>query len=194
MDVPYLIVGLGNQGRKYLQNRHNVGFMLLDKVAQQHALSFSRQQSNALITDLRLDDKHIYFIKPQTYMNRSGRAVSSILNFYKIPLENLIVVYDDLDLPLGAIRIRPSGGTAGHRGMESIREHLNTQEFARLRIGIGRPPGRMDPAIYVLNNFNQDELELLDLTLGRAAECLERILIEGIEEAMNQCNMSEDAE
>ena len=191
---PYLIVGLGNHGRKYLHNRHNVGYMLVDELARRHSVVFSRQQSKALITDFRIDEHHIYMIKPQTYMNRSGQAVASILNYYKIPVDQLIVVYDDLDLPVGTIRIRPFGGTAGHRGMESIKAHLHTQAFPRLRIGIGRPPGRMDPAAYVLQDFKGDDLEMVEITISRAADCAERIILHGITEAMNQCNGSDEIE
>ncbi|MGD8822837.1 MAG: aminoacyl-tRNA hydrolase [Anaerolineales bacterium] len=192
--APFLLAGLGNYGREYLRNRHNVGFMLVDELARRHSVTFSRQQSKALITDFHLDGHHVYMIKPQTYMNRSGQAVSSILNFYKISLDHLIVAYDDLDLPVGTIRIRPHGGTAGHRGMESIKSHLQSQAFPRLRIGIGRPPGRMDPAAYVLQDFKELDLEIIEITLSRAADCAERIILEGIAEAMNQCNAADETE
>jgi PTH1 family peptidyl-tRNA hydrolase len=194
MTSPFLIAGLGNHGRKYRQNRHNVGFMLVDELARRHSVAFSRQQDKALITDFRLQDHHVYLIKPQTYMNRSGRSVASILNFYKIPLDHLIVAYDDLDLPLGTIRIRPFGGTAGHRGMESIKAQLQSQAFPRLRIGIDRPPGRMDPAAYVLQDLKGDDLEIIEITLSRAADCAERMILEGVTEAMNQCNASDEIE
>ena len=168
--------------------------MLLDVLARRHSVAFSRQQTNALITDFRLDEHRIFMIKPQTYMNRSGNAVSSILRYYRIPVQNLIVVYDDLDIPLGTIRIRPSGGTAGHRGMESIYEQLKTLEFPRLRIGIDRPSGQLDPAAYVLQDFRSEELELLELTLDRASDCMERIILTGIADAMNACNASDEVE
>lgn len=191
---PFLIVGLGNHGRGYRANRHNVGFMLVDALARRHSVTFSKQQSKALITDFRLDTRRIFMIKPQTFMNRSGQAVASIVRYYHVPIENLIVVYDDLDLPLGMIRIRPSGGTAGHRGMESIRDRLGTIEFPRLRIGIDRPPGQMDPAAYVLQDFRSEELELLELTLDRATDCIQRIILTGIDDAMNNCNVTEEPE
>jgi PTH1 family peptidyl-tRNA hydrolase len=194
MTAPFLIAGLGNHGRKYRQNRHNVGFMLVDELARRHAVPFSRQKSKALITDFRLQEHHIYMIKPQTFMNRSGQAVASILKYYKIPHDHLIVVYDDLDLPLGTIRIRPFGGTAGHRGMESIKAHLQSQSFPRLRIGIGRPPGRMDPAAYVLQDFKGEDVEIMEITLSRAADCAERMIQQGITDAMNQCNSLDEIE
>ena len=160
-----LIVGLGNPGREYAGNRHNVGFQIADRVALAHGLTFSKVQQQAMIALGRLSDHRVVIAKPQTFMNVSGRAVSGLLNFYKIPRERLIVIFDDLDLPFGTLRLRSEGGAGGHNGMRSIIGQLGANDFARLRVGIGRPPGRMDPAAYVLQDFGRDEtLELPEYT------------------------------
>jgi len=184
----YLITGLGNPGRAYRHTRHNAGFMLLDLFAEDLNLTFTRQQAHALITDVRLGGKKIILAKPQTYMNALGRSVGLLAHFYRIHPSNLLVTVDDIDLPLGSIKLLPAGGSAGHNGMRSIINHLGTQEFPRLRIGISRPPGRMDPADYVLLNFKPDELPVLIDSLDRAHHCLRLFLQEGIQAAMNCCN------
>jgi PTH1 family peptidyl-tRNA hydrolase len=184
----YLIVGLGNPGREYRSNRHNVGFMLLDSLAEGLGVSFSRVESRALVTKAEHLGNRLILVKPQTYMNLSGQAVSSLLRFYKVPLERLLVVYDDVDLPLGTLRLRPGGGSAGHKGVQSIIEKLGTQEFPRLRAGVSRPPGRMEAADYVLQDFSKDESELLREVLSRAAQAVLTFVSEGIVVAMNQFN------
>ena len=183
-----LIVGLGNPGREYANNRHNVGFMTVDRWAAAQAIAFNKIQHHALIAPGRSGERRIIVAKPQTYMNDSGRAVSALLRFYKIPVEQLLVIFDDLDLPFGAIRLRADGGAGGHNGMRSIIQELGGNRFARLRIGIGRPPGRMDPAAYVLQDFNRDEAAELDAVLDRAAQAIDAFLSAGITAAMNQFN------
>lgn len=187
----YLVIGLGNPGREYRHTRHNAGFMLLDLFAEDLNLTFTRHQAHALITDGHFDGKKIILAKPQTYMNASGRSVGLLTHFYRIPPSNLLVTVDDIDLPLGSIRLLSAGGSAGHNGMRSIINHLRTQEFPRLRIGISRPPGRMDPADYVLLNFKPDELPVLIDSLDQAHHCLRLFLQEGIQAAMNCCNTPE---
>lgn len=194
MTDHFLVVGLGNPGRQYRYNRHNVGFMLLDRLAAKHKVTFAKKQNDALVTSARLDGIHLILAKPQTYMNLSGRSVSGLLNFYKLPLARLLVCFDDLDLPQGRIRIRPEGGSAGQNGMKSIIEQLGTQAFPRLRIGIGRPPGRMDPAGYVLQDFRDDEIEVMNATLDRCVEAVECIVLEGLAAAMNRYNAPGDAD
>lgn len=189
LSKTHLIIGLGNPGRVYRHTRHNAGFMLLDLFANNLNLTFSRQQANALITDGNFKGRKIILGKPQTYMNASGRSVGLLAHFYRIPPSNLIVVLDDIDLPLGSIKMLPAGGSAGHNGMRSIISHLGTQEFPRLRIGISRPPGRMDPADYVLLDFKPVELPTLTYSLNRAHHCLRLYLQEGIQAAMNSCNV-----
>ena len=150
MAETFLIVGLGNPGREYRETRHNVGFMLLDRLAEKLNARFTRLQSRALVANVPYTPSkagagkcRIILAKPQTFMNLSGQSVRGLIHFYKLPLTNLLVAHDDLDLPPGTIRIRPDGGSAGQKGMTSILERLGTDDFARLRLGIGRPPGQM---------------------------------------------------
>jgi PTH1 family peptidyl-tRNA hydrolase len=185
---PYLIAGLGNPGREYAANRHNVGFMLVDRLAARLGASFSRLESKALVCKSEYQGRRMILAKPQTYMNLSGQAVGGLLNYYKVPLENLLVAYDDVDLPLGTLRLRPGGGSAGQKGMKSIIERLGNQDFPRLRIGIDRPPGRMDAAAYVLQDFNRQQAELLPPVLERGVEAVLVYVTLGLEAAMNQFN------
>lgn len=184
----YLIVGLGNPGQEYRNNRHNVGFMVIDRLGQEWGLRLSKLQSRALIGMGRVLGYRVILAKPQTYMNLSGQAVSGLVRFYKLPLENLLVIHDDLDLPLGTIRIRPSGGSAGQKGLNSIIHQLGTKDFPRLRIGIGRPPGRMSSADYVLHDFSAEEQETLALVLERAVEAVQSFIHLGLEQTMNRFN------
>jgi PTH1 family peptidyl-tRNA hydrolase len=149
---------------------------------------FDKRQSRARVALGVIGGMRVILAKPRTFMNESGRAVVPLARFYKVSSELLMVVYDDLDLPLGAVRLRPGGGSGGHKGMRSIIEHLGTQDFPRLRIGIGRPPGRMDPADYVLQDFSMEEEPLLEETLDLAVAAIELWTEEGIEAAMNQYN------
>jgi PTH1 family peptidyl-tRNA hydrolase len=185
---PFLIAGLGNPGRKFEHNRHNVGFMLLKHLSLRLGESFGHVESKALVAKSSYLGERVILVKPQTYMNNSGSAVSSLVRFYKVPLGNLLVAYDDVDLPLGTLRLRPSGGSAGQKGMQSIIERLGTDEFPRLRIGTGRPPGRKEAADYVLQDFPSDEADLLADTLDRAVEAVLTFLQYGLERAMNSYN------
>jgi len=187
----YLIVGLGNPGREYQNTRHNIGFMLVDILADQFNVSFSRAQSKALITDGRYLGNRIIIAKPQTYMNKSGHPTSALLKFYKLPPKKILVAYDDIDLPFGTIRIKPSGGSAGHNGIQSIIEQLGTDDFPRLRLGVGRPPGTRKAANYVLKEFNKEESPFLINFLERAADAVQSIIREGIDYAMTNYNRSE---
>ncbi len=184
----YLIAGLGNPGAEYRRNRHNVGFMLLDRLAERLGLNFSRFESNALVAKGEVQGRRLILAKPRTYMNLSGQAIGALLRYYKVPLAHFMVAYDDVDLPLGTLRIRPAGGSAGQKGMISIIERLGTQDFPRLRIGIGRPPGRMDAADYVLQDFSAAEMEFLTPTLERAVDAVLTFLTEGLDAAMNKYN------
>ncbi|MBN1920122.1 MAG: aminoacyl-tRNA hydrolase [Anaerolineae bacterium] len=156
-----LIVGLGNIGPRYAGNRHNIGFQAVDALAQSHGLSFSRSEHHAAVAHGMLNTHRVVLAKPQTWMNDSGKAVAPLLTFYKIPPERMLVLYDDLDIPLGTLRFRQEGSSGGHRGVQSIIQHTGTQGFPRLRLGIGRPPGRMDPAAYVLQDFDSAEQAIL---------------------------------
>jgi len=185
--VEKLIVGLGNPGRKYAHNRHNVGFWCLDRLAQAHGLSFTRRRAKASLALGKIADVGVVLAKPLTYMNLSGQAVGQLVSFYKLPLEGILVICDDLDLPPGTIRLRPEGGSGGHKGMHSIIEALGSQAFPRLRVGIGRPPGN-DAVSYVLSDFTADEQIMLENVYKRVVAAVELFLREGVEAAMNAYN------
>jgi PTH1 family peptidyl-tRNA hydrolase len=184
----YLIVGLGNPGRTHRGNRHNVGFMTLDILAAKMKQDFSRLEHESLVAEGELGGKKVILAKPQTFMNVSGAAVSRLAQLHDVPHTNLLVISDDIDLPLGQIRLRPFGGTGGHKGLKSIQEQTGTQDFPRLRIGIGRPPGRTDPADFVLDDFTENELEEIEIDIRRAADCVLLFLSEGIQAAMTSFN------
>ena len=187
---PFLIVGLGNPGREYRNNRHNIGFMVLDQLAGKLDTSFSKMKMNALMTAVRYKGCRIILLKPQTFMNLSGKAAASFIRFYKLPLENLLVVYDDVDLPFQALRLRPNGGDAGQKGVRSIIQELGTKDFPRLRVGINRPPGRMSVSSYVLLNFSDQEVETLPFVLDQAADAILAFVELGLNQAMTTFNQN----
>jgi PTH1 family peptidyl-tRNA hydrolase len=183
----FLFVGLGNPGRRFRLNRHNIGFMVLDAVARQMGASFTRHQAQALLTDGKLEGARVYLAKPQTYMNLVGSSVGPLARYYRVSPSAVVVVYDDLDLPLGSLRLRGGGGSGGHRGMESIISTLG-DTFPRLRLGIGRPPGRMDPADFVLEDFRDEETEAVQGAIIRGTDCLRELIHSGLERAMTKYN------
>lgn len=187
----YLIAGLGNPGREHAEDRHNIGFQFLDHLAQELKTGFSKMQMKALLAETRLGEERLTLAKPQTWMNRSGEAVAPLIRYYKIPLGNVLIVYDDLDLPCGQLRLRPGGGSGGHNGLASILSSVGSHDLPRLRIGIGRPPGRMDPADYVLQRFTEAEWEIMQVTLREAEDCLRLMIRAGIDKAMTSCNQRE---
>jgi peptidyl-tRNA hydrolase, PTH1 family len=189
----FLIAGLGNPGREHSKNRHNVGFMVVDRLASENGITLGKVQSKAIIGSGEIAGKRVILAKPQTYMNRSGDAVGPLAAYYQIPAENVLVIYDELDLPFGALRLRQSGGSGGHNGMKSIINHLGT-EFPRIRLGIGRPPGRMEPADYVLQDFRASEVETADVLLDEAAAAVYTFLQEGVDLAMTRHNKNEQSE
>lgn len=184
----FLLIGLGNPGREYKDTRHNFGFMLIDRIAVRLNAQGMKVQSKAIVMSARDGERKLILAKPQTFMNLSGQSVQGLAHFYKIPLPNLMILSDDLDIPFGTIRIRASGGPGGQRGLGSILEKLGTKEVPRLRLGIGRPPGRMDPANYVLQNFSRDELNSLSAILDRAADAVFVFVQDGLDDAMNNFN------
>lgn len=184
----FLIVGLGNPGREYKDNRHNVGFMLIDRLSVRLNARLSRVQARALVGTVNYEGNKLIFAKPQTYMNLSGQSIQGLAHFYKVPLENMLVAHDDLDLPFGAIRIRPGGGPGGQKGVASTIERMGSKDFRRLRIGIGRPPGRMDPAAYVIQDFPKSDQTMLSEILERAADATLTFITEGLNAAMNKFN------
>ena len=189
-ETSYLLIGLGNPGREYRDSRHNVGFMLVDRIAVRLGARGMKVQSKAIVTTAMYEDRKLILAKPQTYMNLSGQSVQGLIHFYKLPLTNVLIAHDDLDIPFGTIRIRPGGGPGGQRGMASTIEQLGTKDFPRLRIGIGRPPGRMDPSAYVLQDFTRDEIKILSEILDRAADAALEFVLNGLDKAMNKYNGS----
>lgn len=187
---PILIVGLGNPGREYRGNRHNVGYTVLDRLAEKLEISFTKMKMEALMSAVRYKNHRLILVKPQTFMNLSGKAVGSFARFYKIPLENILVVYDDVDLPFGILRMKPDGGDAGQKGVRSIIDVLGTKEFSRLRVGIDRPPGRMPVSDYVLQDFSGQEHEWLPSVLDRAVDAILTFVEFGLNQAMTIYNQS----
>jgi PTH1 family peptidyl-tRNA hydrolase len=192
-NTPYLIVGLGNPGPQYAATRHNVGWMVLDTLAKRHGLEFRQQQAKAVLARGLVAGRPVILAKPQTYMNLSGQAVNALARFYKIPLERVLIIYDELDLPVGTIRLRERGSAAGHNGLTSVIQQLGTPNVPRLRIGISKPP-RGAGVDWVLGRFSADERADLAPALERAADALEAWLAEGIGPAMNRFNANPAAE
>lgn len=183
-----LFVGLGNPGEKYAETRHNAGFMVLDRFARQKRIEFRQHKYDSLVGRAMVSGHELVLLKPQTYMNLSGKGVLKAMRSLQLTPEQIVVVYDDIDLPLGRIRIRARGGSAGHNGIKSITEMLQTDNFARMRVGVGRPSEMQDPAEYVLENFTESEKEILHQVIDLAADALFSIAHQGIEKAMNLYN------
>jgi PTH1 family peptidyl-tRNA hydrolase len=188
MTSPALIVGLGNPGREYAAHRHNVGFQVVDALAHAHKLAFSGRKGLARIARGEIGGQPVILAKPQTFMNLSGKSVGRLSRTLDVPPERILVIYDDLDLPLGRLRLRAEGSSGGHKGIRSIIDVLGTQAFPRLRVGIDRPPGRMDPVDYVLRPFDRDQKPFLAEAVARAAATVECWLAEGIIAAMDRFN------
>jgi PTH1 family peptidyl-tRNA hydrolase len=193
MTERYLIVGLGNPGKKYANTRHNIGFRTVDTLATRYHLTFDKKQAKAKVASGIIEGQSVLLAKPQAFMNLSGDSVSGLANFYKIPPEQIMVIFDDLDLPPGTLRIRKKGGSSGQKGMKHIIQRLGTQDFNRIRFGVGRPPGRMDPAAYVLLPFDAgDESILIEETVDRTLKAITTWLTDGIDRAMNDYNGSSE--
>jgi len=181
----WLIAGLGNPGPGYAGNRHNAGFLTADVLAARVGARFKAGKARALTADGRLAGQPVTIIKPLTFMNSSGAPVAAATGFYKLAADRLVVVHDELDLPFGAVKLKLGGGDNGHNGLRSVTARLGTREYYRARIGIGRPPGRMDPAVYVLRDFSAAERKELPLVLERAADAVEMLLTHGLAAAQN---------
>ena len=189
MEETYLIVGLGNPGKGYADTRHNVGFMVLDRLAKRQGAGWEvNKKFEAHLAKARQESNTVFLCKPQGYMNLSGQSVVPLAKFYQIPFGQIMVVVDDLDLPLGAIRMRPGGGTGGHRGLDSIQGLLGKDDFARLRLGIGRPEPDRDVSGFVLGKFAEAETGLLERVLETAADQLACWMLQGTQQAMNNYN------
>ncbi len=185
-----LIVGLGNPGPEYAGHRHNAGFQCLARFAGRHGLRFSFYRFRASLAEGTVAGRRVLLARPLTYMNESGQAVGPLVRRYGVPAASLLIVYDDLDLPLGRIRLRAGGSSGGHRGLDSVLRHLGTSEVPRLRLGIGRPPYG-DPVDYVLSDWRPEERAIMEATYDRAAVAIDCFLEEGIIAAMNRFNAGE---
>ena len=183
-SLDLLVVGLGNPGREYARTRHNVGWMVVDELARRNDASF-KSKFNGRLADVRIDGRRVALLKPETYMNESGRSISAAMRFYKAPVEAVLVLHDDVDLEPGRLQARLGGGLAGHNGLRSISRSTGTRDYLRVRIGIGRPPGRQDAADFVLKDFSATERKTLDLLVAEAADAAELLLERGLEAAQN---------
>lgn len=184
---PALVVGLGNPGPDYAETRHNVGFRVVELLAARAGGGrFSKHRTNADVLEGRLTGRRVVLAKPRTYMNVSGGPVSGLAKYFSVPVEDLVVVHDDLDLGFGVIRLKRGGGEGGHNGLRSISSSVGTRDYLRVRFGIGRPPGRQDPADYVLKRFSGAEHKELDLAVDLAADAVEALLADGLEPAQNR--------
>ncbi len=181
----WLIAGLGNPGRQYEGNRHNVGYLCCDEIAGNLGVTFKRDRSRAMAGNGLVSGTPVVLAKPMTFMNLSGGPVAALRTFYKIPPERIVVLHDELDLPFGDVRLKLGGGDNGHNGLRSVTASLGSREYHRVRIGIGRPPGRMDPADFVLRDFSRAEAEQLPEILGRAADAVEALITRGLAAAQN---------
>ena len=193
MDEPWLVVGLGNPGKQYADNRHNVGFMVADLLAARIGAKLSRsKRAHADVAEGRLGfgGPKVILVKPLTFMNLSGGPVSQLAQFFKVPVANVVAVHDELDLPYGQVRAKRGGGEGGHNGLRSMTKSLSTKEYARVRFGIGRPPGRQDPADFVLSDFSSAERKDLEFLVDRAADVAEAVVLEGVEWAQNKYHAS----
>lgn len=192
MSSLYLVAGLGNPGPDYERTRHNLGFLTADLLAERlGAGRFKRSKHSARVAEARDGDDRIVLAKPQTFMNESGRSVASLMRFYKAPLENVIVVHDELDLPFGVVRVKLGGGSAGHNGLNSVAQAVGNG-FARVRVGVGRPPGRKDPVDFVLEPFTKREEPEVPAIIERAADAVLAIVRDGVSAAQTEFNRREE--
>jgi PTH1 family peptidyl-tRNA hydrolase len=187
-DDRFLVVGLGNPGPRYAATRHNVGFLVLDLLADRVGGTFKAHKGLADVIESRLAGQPVLLAKPRSYMNESGGPLVAVSRFYKVPPEQIVLVHDELDLPFGALRLKRGGGEGGHNGVKSVSGALGSKDYARVRVGIGRPPGRQDPADYVLREFSGSERKEVPFLVDRAADAVEAILAKGVEAAQNEFN------
>ena len=191
VSTPWLVVGLGNPGTQYAANRHNVGFMIADLLAKRIGGSFARKTRGGVVEvaegriGVGFDAPKLVVAKPQTYMNLSGGPVAALAQFYKVAPEQIIAVHDELDIPYGQLRMKIGGGEGGHNGLRSMSKALSTKDYIRVRFGIGRPPGRQDPADYVLSDFSAAERKDLEFLVDRAADAVESVVVKGLEPTQN---------
>lgn len=183
-----VVVGLGNPGPRYATTRHNLGVMVLEVLLERTGGRLKSHKSGCLVADVSLAGAPVALARPTSYMNESGRPVGQLVRWYKATPEQVLVIHDELDIPFGEVRVKFGGGVAGHNGLKSVAAHLGTKDFPRVRVGVSRPPGRQDPADYVLGNFGSSERKDLPEILERAADAVEQVVAEGVERAMNSVN------
>jgi len=184
-DAPWLIVGLGNPGPRYAGNRHNVGAMVIARMAHDAATSLRAHKAGALAASIRLAGQPVILATPTSYMNESGGPVAGLMRFFKVPLERLIVIHDELDIDFATLRLKRGGGEGGHNGLKSITKSVGSKDYLRVRVGIGRPPGRMDPAAYVLKDFNATERKELEFLVPDAAEAAQMLTTKSLNDVQN---------
>ena len=184
----WIVVGLGNPGDQYLKTRHNIGAMVVDHLAERHHTTFSSHKSGNRVADFRLDSALITLAKPNSYMNELGSNVRSLRDFYSVENQRVIALHDELDIDFAAIRIKFAGGENGHNGLKSMTSSLSNPDYFRIRLGIGRPPGRQDPADFVLRNFSSSERDELPAFLDRAADAVESLVLQGLEKSQSAFN------
>jgi peptidyl-tRNA hydrolase, PTH1 family len=184
-DELWLVVGLGNPGPEYAGHRHNVGFMVTDLLAERMGGRFKAHRSRTDVVEGRLSGRRVVLAKPKSYMNLSGGPVTALRDFFKVPVERVVVVHDELDLPYGTLRMKKGGGDNGHNGLRSITRSFGTPDYLRVRFGIGRPPGRMDAAAFVLKDFSVPERKDLTYHIDRTADAVEALICEGLDRAQN---------
>lgn len=186
--MTHLVVGLGNPGPRYVRTRHNAGFLAIDLLGENLGASYWKDEAGARTASVRVGDDDVVLAQPQTFMNLSGTSVRKLVANYGVSVRDVIVVHDDVDIPEGVIRAKADGGHGGHNGLRSLIEHLGSNEFARVRVGVGRPPGRMDCADYVLEPLSKAAWERMESTIPHAAQCVMHILEQGIASAMREYN------
>lgn len=188
----FLIVGLGNPEEDYSKTRHNMGFNVINKLAKKYNIEVNKSKFKGLAGSGIIENEKVILLKPQTFMNLSGESVIQAVNFYKVPTQNLIVIYDDIDIEIGSIRIRKNGSSGTHNGMKSVTQNLGTEDFPRVRVGIGKPPQNMDMISYVIGHIPEEEVKLLDKGAEIAKEAVIEIIKNNIDSAMNKFNKKKD--
>ncbi len=184
----FIIIGLGNPGKKYENTRHNVGFDTVELLSRRHGITITKLKHKALLGDGKISGKRVILVKPQTFMNLSGESVREILEWYKVPVKNIIIIYDDIDLPAGKLRLRPKGSAGTHNGMRSVIYQIESDEFPRIRIGVGGPPEGWELADYVLSKLSGEDKKKVEEAIVYAADAVEEIVKSGIDVAMNKFN------
>lgn len=189
-----LVVGLGNPGSEYSSTKHNLGYLAVDEIGKKTGIDLKKKKFNGLFGEGSHNNEKLLLLKPETYMNRSGYSVASAVNFYNIPAEKIIIIHDELDLPIGAVRIKAGGGSAGHKGVTSIIGELGSGEFVRIRIGIGKPESKSVTVSHVLSQFKKEEKEIVRESVIKAADAALEIIRHGVAKAMNKFNVRQDIE